>query len=202
QFWGGSTVGATDAQGRFELPGLDAGTYTVVARHADFAPGVAGGVAVDVEGRDDVAITLTSGAAVVGRLVDSEQRPLAGRVAGQELGGQTIPRSLAELLRADAGPDGRFRIERVPPGSYALGAMAPRYSGRRVEAEVSGGDVDLGDIALEEGLAIKGRVRTAAGAPIPEADITTGSFDIMSARTFTQTRSEADGSFVLAGLVP
>ena len=204
QFWGASTVETTDAEGRFELPGLDPGNYTVAVRHADFAPGVVSGVAVDAEGRSDLTITLAAGAAVTGRLVDSEERPLAGRVAAQELAGQPMPRSLVELLRADAGPDGRFRIERVPPGSFALGAMAPRYTGRRVEAEVSGREavIDVGDIALEPGLAIRGRVRTSSGASVPDAQITTGGFDMMRGGTFSETRSEADGSFVLAGLIP
>jgi protocatechuate 3,4-dioxygenase beta subunit len=204
QLWGGSAVETTDAEGRFELPGLDPGSYTVVARHADFAPGVVSGVAVDAEGRADLTIPLAVGAAVTGRLVDSEERPLAGRVAAQELAGQPLPRSLVELLRTDTGPDGRFRIERVPPGSYALGAVAPRFSGRRVEAEVSGREavIDLGDIALEQGLAIRGRVRTSSGTPVPDADIRTGGFDMMRGGTFSETRSEPDGSFVLAGLLP
>jgi large repetitive protein len=204
QFWVGSTVETTDPEGRFEIPGLDPGNYTVVARHADFAPGVVSGVAVDAEGRADLTIPLAAGAAVTGRLVDAEERPLAGRVAAQEFAGQPMPRSLVELLRADTGADGRFRIEKVPPGSYALGAVAPRYSGRRVEAEVSGreGVIDLGDIALEPGLAIRGRVRTSSGAPVPDAQVTTGGFDMMRGGTFSEARSEADGSFVLAGLIP
>jgi protocatechuate 3,4-dioxygenase beta subunit len=204
QFWGGSTVETTDAEGGFELPGLDAGNYTVVARHADFAPGVASGVAVDAEGRADFTIMLATGAAVTGRLIDSEERPLAGRVATQELAGQPMPRSLVELLRADAGADGRFRIDRVPPGSYALGALAPGHAGRRIEAEVSGREalIDLGDIALEQGLAIRGRVRTSSGAPVADAQIVTGGFDMMRGGTFSETRSEPDGSFVLAGLIP
>src|SRR6185436_15185542 len=59
QFWGSSSVETTDAEGRFEIPGLDAGTYSVVARHADFAPGIVTGVAVDVEGRADLSIGLS-----------------------------------------------------------------------------------------------------------------------------------------------
>jgi len=204
QFWVTSTLETTDAEGRFEIPGLDPGNYTVVARHGDFAPGVVTGVTVDADGRADLTIPLAAGAAVTGRLVDAEERPLAGRVAAQELAGQPMPRSLVELLRADTGPDGRFRIDKVAPGSYALGAVAPRYSGRRVEAEVSARDtvIDLGDIALEAGLAIRGRVRTSAGAPVPDAQITTGGFDMMRGGTFSEARSEADGSFVLAGLMP
>ena len=204
QFWSSSAVETTDAEGRFELAGLDPGTYSVVARHADFAPGVTTGVAVDVEGRADLAVGLAVGAAVTGRLVDSEERPLAGRVAAQELAGQPMARALIELLRSEAGADGRFRIERVPPGSYALGVLAPRFAGRRVEAEVSGREpvVDLGDVALESGLAIRGRVRSSAGGPIADAEIVTGGFDMMRGGVHVETRSGPDGVFVLAGVLP
>ena len=204
QFWTSSSVEPTDAAGRFELAGLEPSTYTLVARHADFAAGLASGVVVTAEGRGDLAITLTSGAAVTGRLVDGEGQPLAGRVNAQELAGQAIPRSLIELLRADAAADGRFRIERMAPGSYALGAVAPRFSGRRVEADVSGREpvVDVGDIVLEQGVAIRGRVRTSAGLPIADAEIMTGSFDMSRGGAFSEARSGPDGSFVLAGLLP
>jgi hypothetical protein len=115
-----------------------------------------------------------------------------------------MARALIELLRTEAGADGRFRIEQFPPGSYALGALAPRFAGRRVEAEVSGAEpvVDLGDIALEQGLAIRGRVRSSAGAPIPDAEIQTGGFDMMRGGVSVETRSGSDGTFVLAGLLP
>jgi protocatechuate 3,4-dioxygenase beta subunit len=204
QFWTSSSVETTDADGRFEIAGLDPGTYTVMARHADFAAALAGGVAVTGEGRGDLAIVLTTGAAVSGRLVDNEGRPLAGRVNVQELAGQAVPRSLTDLLRADAADDGRFRVERLAPGSYALGAVAPRFSGRRVEAEVSGREpvVDVGDIVLEQGVAIRGRVRTVAGVPIADAEITTGSFDMVRGGAFSEARSGPDGTFVLAGLIP
>ena len=204
QFWGSSSVETTDAEGRFDIPGLDAGTYSVVARHADFAPGIVTGVAVDVEGRADLSIGLSAGTAITGRLVDPEERPLAGRVAAQEIAGQPMARGLIDLLRTEAGADGRFRIERFPPGSYALGVLAPRFAGRRVEAEVSGAEpvVDLGDIALEQGLAIRGRVRSSAGGPIADAEIATGSFDMMRGGVMVDTRSGPDGSFVLAGVLP
>src|SRR5260370_36606006 len=115
-----------------------------------------------------------------------------------------MPRSLVELLRADAGADGRFRMDRVPPGTFALGALAPGHAGRRVEAEVSGREalIDLGDIGLEQGLAIRGRVRTGSGAPVSDAQIVTGAFDMMRGATFSKARSEPDGSFVLAGRLP
>ncbi|PYQ23856.1 MAG: hypothetical protein DMF79_02950, partial [Acidobacteria bacterium] len=181
RFMGGSTVETTDAQGRFELPGLDPGKYTVVARHADFAPGVASGITVDAEGRADVTIPLARGIAVTGRLVDTEEQPLAGSVAAQEVEGQPIARSLAELLRADTGADGHFRIDRVPPGSYVLGARARGHSGRRIEAELGARQalIDLGDITLERGLAISGRVLTSAGTPVADAQIATRVFDLM-----------------------
>src|ERR1041384_3317122 len=73
-----------------------------------------------------------------------------------------------------------------------------------MEGEGSGREpvVDVGDIALEQGLAIRGRVRSSLGGPVADAQIATGGFDMMRGGVLVETRSEADGSFVLAGLLP
>lgn len=103
------------------------------------------------------------------------------------------------MLRAEAGPDGHVRIERVPPGSLAFLATAARLAARRIEVEVGPREtaVELGDVVLETGLTIRGRVRTSTGAPVSEAQVSgyqrRGGGPV-------EARSEADGSFTLAGL--
>ncbi|MGH2689665.1 MAG: carboxypeptidase regulatory-like domain-containing protein, partial [Actinomycetota bacterium] len=114
-----------------------------------------------------------------------------------------VTRGLADLLRSEAGEDGRFRIDRMPPGSYALTAHAPGFAPKRVEVDVSprGGESSAGDVVLDVGLAIRGHVRDKAGQPIGYARV----FGFPARPMIGGVRpfdglSEGDGSFVLAGL--
>jgi protocatechuate 3,4-dioxygenase beta subunit len=194
----------TDAQGRYEIAGLDPGVYRIVARHPDFAPGLVPSLTVE-RGNDLRAnLVLQKGAAVVGRLVagpEGERIPVAGRVALQELDGESAPPSLRDVMQVDAAADGHFRLDGLPPGSHALAAIAPGYVSQRVEVEVGprSTDVDLGDVGLERGLSIRGRVRDRAGAPVAGAGVLGSAARRMPSRTI-QAVTEADGTFVLAGL--
>jgi hypothetical protein len=195
----------TDALGRYEIAGLDPGSYRVTARHKDFAPGVVPAVAVDRSGDVRVDVTLDRGAVVVGRLVTGpEPQGVAGRISVQEVDGQRAPDSLREILRAEAGSDGRFRIEAFPAGSLALAVMAPGFASKRVEVQVgpAAREVNLGDVELERGLTIRGRVREHAGLPVAGATVVASLARPMPNRTSVRALSEADGSFVLAGLDP
>jgi sarcosine oxidase gamma subunit len=65
--------------------------------------------------------------------------------------------------------------------------------------------VDLGDVRLEVGHAIRGRVRTKAGAPIADAVVRVRPRESRFESGLgpgVEARSEADGSFVLAGVTP
>ena len=200
RFWETSRTEATDGDGRFELDGLSAGRYTVVVNARGYALGIETGVTLPADGAAEIAISLASGVSVKGRLVDAAERPLHGRARMQELARQELPTAATEVLSGAAGDDGRFRIDHVPPGAWTLAATAPGFAGQRVELEVGGRDplVDAGDVVLERGLAIQGRVRTAAGAPVPGASI--GAYD--DEANEAAARSDDDGSFVLAGLRP
>jgi hypothetical protein len=120
-----------------------------------------------------------------------------------DLDGRPAPRVLADALKAEAGADGRFAIEAVPPGEHALGAVAPGHAAERVEVAVREGErvVDVGDVRLEVGHTIRGRVRAKAGPPVADAVLrATAGRSMMSGGV--EARSEADGSFVLAGVEP
>ena len=201
---GDSPVETTDSSGQFELLGLPPGTHWLVVRHKDFAPGVVTGVTLEREASAKVDVTLGPGLRVIGRLVGGDGRPVKGKVHVQEVDERRAPRSLSDLLRAEAGLDGRFELPPAPPGSYALAVGAPGHAGQRVEVNVPAqgrAPVDLGDVTLEVGLAIRGRVRDQAGAAVAGASLNAFPARPMGgAFTFSETASEADGSFVLAGL--
>jgi carboxypeptidase family protein len=194
----------SDARGRYEIAGLDAGLYRLVARHKDLAPGLVAGVDVERGSDAQADVVLEKGAAVSGRLVAGpESRAVAGRVSVQEIDGQPAPRPLRDVLRAEAGADGRFRMEAVPAGSHVLAVTAPSYAPKRVEVHVAPGarPVDVGDVELETGLTIRGRVRDRAGAPVAGASVSIYPMRRML-REIHQAVSEADGNFVLAGVEP
>jgi protocatechuate 3,4-dioxygenase beta subunit len=199
--FGVSRLAAADADGRFEISGLVPGTYRLIAHHPDWAVGVAGGL--HLERADlDAEVVLAPPVRVTGRLVDPDQRPRRGTVALQDLDGVAAPRSLALLIRADAGDDGRFALERVPPGSHSLAVTASGVAPRRIAADVGGrGDVvDLGDVVLEPGPQIRGRVRDATGAPVADAAVRTIWDGSPAAGVHTlEGRTEADGAFALGG---
>ena len=188
----------TDARGGFAFHGAPPVTYRVMATAPDFAPGILESVAVerDAEARADVV--LPAAVIVRGRLVASGDKPTRGRVAVVLIGGEQVPDAIEDQLVAEASDDGVFNL-RAGPGSQVVEVRAPGLGTRRIDVDVpAGGDgVDLGDVVLEVGIAIRGHVRDAAGQPIEGAMISTysndGQFD---------TRSQADGTYTLAGLTP
>jgi len=194
----------SDTQGRYQIDGLDAGNYRLLARHKDFAPGLVAGVAIERGGDAQADIALDKGSRVAGRLVAGPEQAVAGRVTIQEIDGQPAPQALRDVLRAEAGADGRFRMEMLPAGGHVLGVTAPGYASKRVEVNLpsSGRDVDVGDVELETGLAIRGRVRDGSDRPITGAKITGYQARSMAGPYPVQSISETDGSFVLPGLQP
>jgi large repetitive protein len=193
-------VEVTDARGHFAFVGLESGLYRIIARHPDFAPSW---TTVTVERGDDASadLTLAAPAAIVGRLLGAADRPVAGRVTVAEADGIAPPVSIAPTLAADADADGRFRLERVPPGSYVLSATAPGYGARRAEIVVGGRQrvADLGDVALESGLVIRGHVREATGTPVAEARVSAFR-DRSMGEDRGEARTSADGTFAVGGL--
>ncbi len=192
----------SDAQGRYEIAGLRPGTYRLVARHKDFAPEMIGGVTVERSGDVQADLTLEKGTTVVGRLISGPEQAVGGRVTMQELDGQSAPPTLRDVMRAEAGIDGRFRLEAIPSGAHVVGVVAPGYASKRVDVHVRPGarEVDLGDVELETGLTIRGRVRDRAG-PIAGATVFARAPRPMPMKRYDAV-TEADGTFVVAGLEP
>jgi hypothetical protein len=141
------SVGApdqTDDTGAFRIYGLPPGDYYVLAAAglgeqakrdpptyfpgtANFAAAQTITLAPGLEASADFQIAGIRNARVSGIIVDSSGRPVPAMVnlnsevvnAGPAMEGMAA--SLA--VHADAGPDGRFTLENVPPGPYTLNAM-------------------------------------------------------------------------------
>jgi hypothetical protein len=194
----------TDTQGSFEVAGLDSGVYSVVVVHRDHAPGVLFGIAVNRGEEVRADVTIVRGARLAGRLVDPERRPVAGAVEVVEIDGRPAPASARQLLRHETGGDGRFIMTHAPRAALALLVRAAGYAPQRVDASVGERDVDLGEVVLETGLAVRGLVRTRGALPVADANLDAspapGSALSPSDSMPKTARSEADGTFVVAGL--
>jgi protocatechuate 3,4-dioxygenase beta subunit len=183
----------SDSKGHFEVSGLDPGTYTLYAVAPGFALGVTRGLAVSAEEVSGTFV-LEPGVTLSGRLIGPRGVPVGGRVSVGEIAGLEPPAALNGLLTVEAGSDGRFRLDHVPPGPGLLKILSPRLVPRSVLFDASTGSLlVLGDVALEPGLTIAGRVRNKGGSPIADADV---------ACAPSQGTTAADGSFLIGGLSP
>jgi RNA polymerase sigma-70 factor (ECF subfamily) len=113
----------------------------------------------------------TQTARVRARIVDAANRPLSrARVAIEQ------PSASAE---SDA--EGEVALELVAPQARKaiLCITLPRYATRWIEAELTPGQTTaLGDVVLERGASISGRVLAPDGRPQPDARVVAGEADI------------------------
>ncbi len=184
-------VTITDEDGRYAFRGLVVGTIEVfmgnvelLFEHDDYATKY-------------VAVT---GASDQGEVVLVRPGVIEGQVTR---GGEPLPGALVFAGKGNrnqttvvSGPDGRYRLGSLPPGSYRVKV---RYSTLSLQvadelAEVRSGEVS-GPIDLDfpKGEMVKGRVLDPAGIPVSEASVLAiGDFD---ARIITRT--DQSGSFLL-----
>lgn len=115
--------------------------------------------------------------------------------------------------QAFSGPDGAFDLPRVPAGEHKLTFTGPEFVEKSLAARVpSGGPVDLGEIAVERGRSLRGRVVDEKGAPVGGARVVAAhSFGneldrvLGSPEAYEQgqeTLSAESGEFAIDGLDP
>ncbi len=154
----------------------DAGTAVYVTARG-FAP-TTRTVPPDGWDHDLGDLVLRAGAAVTARLVDPDGRPLPGaRFFVPTLARSVPPRPdwtlVRELFTTEAGPDGRVLLEGLPPDRYfRFETEAPGRLPATPSTELAAGrTADLGDVVLEPGHVLAGRVTDVAGRPVAGASI-------------------------------
>ena len=138
----------TDGAGRFAFADVPARTYTITARDpVSSLAGATGGTLVPGQ-TADVRVVLEPSALVTGRVVLSDGRPAAGAAIEVTLPpvGEDGPRGFFRRALAD----GTFRFDALPLAQYTLTARDPLGTGvaRRFGALI--GNLDLGDLQLDE----------------------------------------------------
>ncbi|HVE82875.1 MAG TPA: carboxypeptidase regulatory-like domain-containing protein, partial [Myxococcales bacterium] len=153
---------AVDTNGSFRLEGLADGDYTLAVESADPLPrraeatlSIRRGVSAGAD------VTLPSGGAVSGRVVDDAGKPLAG---AKVLAAPAEGRGMA-MVPTEA--DGTFTFEHAPPGKYRVSALREGYlAGPKSTADVEAGARKAVSLALPRLPAVKGRIRAPAGTAV------------------------------------
>ena len=165
------------ADGTFVVGGLVKGKYSVEVGiglgdgRDDYAPRTVAGVTA---GTRELRIEVARGRAIAGRVVDEDGHPVAGKVVSLEplpaavvddvwIPGPFFSRSMR------TGPDGAFRLEGLPPGTYSVhaGGGSPPEDAyfHWARHDIPAGKEDL-EIRLRRGTSIRGRVLDEAGKPV------------------------------------
>ncbi len=201
---GSHLTSSTDAEGRFRLP-VEASGCSVVAHH----PQHPSSERVRVEAGKDNVVKLGSGGAIEGVVVDPQGTPVPAYRLTVEL---FLPKTEGIDIGARGRPTrvddaaGAFRLDKLPPGKYVLGANAeghPPGKSDTVEVEVGQTTRNV-RIALPRAATLSGTVRDEetrkplAGATVRlDGMAGGGGFDFAAPVT-----TDAEGAFSLVGVPP
>ena len=193
--------------GSFQLRGLPAAApYEVTIVREAFAEAIVPAwSSAPGQATTPLRIVLSRGTTLVGKILDEQGAAVpeaALTLFRAAEGGEQNPRRLRDgpgrqLFRAISDAAGAFRFQNVFAGRFDLlvehpGLTLVRLPG--VEITGAAGEVDLGTVTLQAGVAVEGRVVDAHGAPVEgasvDADPSSGS-DVVTG---------PDGRFRLTGL--
>jgi large repetitive protein len=202
----GFNLARTDEHGHFDLGGLPPGDYEVAVDRRDRA------------GPDDVVPIHASPDARNLRLVAPALGTVKGRIV---LDGKAVAYYGVSIIAAGEAPsmfdhattvrdpDGRFAMRNVGPGKRDLVVLGPGFTRLVVHLQLApGATLELGDLAVDRGRSIHGRVVDDRGAPIAGAIVhldggwrsrSTSTLGALASDNFTAA-SDARGEYVIAGL--
>jgi protocatechuate 3,4-dioxygenase beta subunit len=129
---------------------------------------------------EDLSSIEIGGPLVSGRLVDALGHPVAdARVLaaagsrGWPLDSELFLARRGQRSETRSGPDGVFAFDDLQPGALRFAVRAAGFAPLDLEGRSlpPGGSLELGEIALEPGIAVSGVVTDARGAPVEGAEI-------------------------------
>jgi protocatechuate 3,4-dioxygenase beta subunit len=195
----GDHFALTDAEGKFELRDLGAGTYQVhVKAPPQYGPVPHRDVASGAQG---VIFELDEAASAVVTVLDYEGRPVAGAAVGTSLDREEAEAAGIEAHARSVTTDGAgiARVGGLAPGfAYLLSVQCPEGRDDVRPSHVQ--DWTPGDVTvrLERAYVISGVVRDLAGRPVAEAWVQYGAED--DPGRWTGERTAEDGTFSIRNL--
>ncbi len=194
----------TDALGRHAFENLTPSSYVVAASHAAFARSEVGSIKVADSGEVSVAVALSLGIALEGRVTDTAGAPIAGATLSliPVIFSQSPDHPNARVTTAKTDGEGLYRFERLDGGSRNLTATAQGFGARTqpnllIVPRPEGPMVQ--DFTLTPGFAISGVVVGSDGRPVADAAVQALNFSATTTST-GRTRTRPDGTFDLPDL--
>jgi len=198
---GSMASAVTEDDGRFELTGFTAGQEVrILARKGRAEGRPPEPVLVRDEGVEDLVIKLDTerSASIAGIVVDGHGRPL------ENVGvhASTNEPSMTGWRPVNTDQAGKFAIASLSPGTYTLQLSAPNTwnfssHGNNESVTLREGEKRTGVrlvMAVDDALAIEGRVTDAGGKPIHQAHVGA------SGPTHGYTNTDKDGRYKIVGL--
>lgn len=203
---GSSITRRTDQRGIAVFPAVPGEDTVAVASHDGFVPLSRVVAAQDVDGfRHRVLIKLSPGGQARGRVVDDQQRPIAGvTVMASRLPPTDMvwTQGIAQIIGSSAvttDDDGQFRLD-LEEGGWFLRAVADGYgpaAGEQIGITV-GRETSGITLVLSGGIHVLGRVVTAEGAPATGVHVTAS--PRYDQGVLQRVQANANGDFDLSGL--
>ncbi|MBN1422193.1 MAG: carboxypeptidase regulatory-like domain-containing protein [Planctomycetes bacterium] len=207
---GGTSSCRTDAEGRFAIADLGEGVFTVMARAKGYGIAERGPVR---PGDAAIELVLVRYGAIRGIVTDATTgMPVPSfqiQVFPEQRAEDGEPFNFSMIPRRFDDPEGRFLLDDIRPGGYALGVTATGYAPFNGSVRVRSGEDASVRPSLEPGLRVEGIVLDATtGTPIEGVQLqpipmqAEGGGPRMPFGGFGQReyRTDASGAFAFEGL--
>ena len=203
-------VWITGADGRFRLPGLARGAWTVVADAPGYAEARSHPVEVGPGRHADVRLVVSRGVFVTGTVTDQHRDPVVGATVTVELAGGARARAALATsapLEAITAEDGTYRLGPVV-GKVHLGATAYGHADAERELDLAAPDGDARDehvdlvLVIADG-AVEGELDDPTGLPVAGAHlVVVGGAGADVASGARRTTTDQAGRFRIGSLPP
>jgi RNA polymerase sigma factor (sigma-70 family) len=193
----------TNADGIAQLRGVGAAWAPLAVRAKGYAPAA---MMLSTSGNADtterVALSLASGAALSGRVLDGKRKPVAGARVVAASASEPLPVVDPRRDGVLTGVDGSFSIPALSAGTWRVTATAGEHAPvTSVPITVDGEHARSGiELVLGPGAVVRGTVKDTAGAPVAGADVAVVVHGFVPWRARRQAFTDASGKFAISGL--